>query len=211
VQKTAALRQGSDGEADLGPLIHGPQLGIIERHVADAQERGARVLAGGRKNPAFEGDYYEPTVLADVTQDMAIMREETFGPVLPILRVRDEAEAVHLANDSRYGLSANIWTRDKHKGTEIAKSLETGSAVVNDCMVTYGVAEAPFGGRKESGIGQVNGEIGLRSYCHAQSIVIDRFGGSDEFLWFPYTRQKGRLIRRALRWVWGTPLGRFLS
>ena len=211
VQKTAALRQGPDGEADLGPLIHGPQLAVIERHVADARERGARVLAGGRRNPAFEGHYYEPTVLADVTQDMAIMREETFGPVLPILRVRDEAEAIHLANDSRYGLSANIWTRDKHKGVELAKALEAGSAVVNDCMLTYAVAEAPFGGRKDSGVGQVNGEIGLRSYCHAQSILIDRFGRGDEFVWFPYTRRKGRLVRRVLRWMWGTPLGRYLS
>ena len=211
VQRTAELRQGPDGEADLGPLIHGPQLEIIERHVADARAGGARVLAGGRKNPAFEGTYYEPTVLADVTQDMAIMREETFGPVLPLLRVRDEAEALSLANDSRYGLGANVWTRDRHKGVELAKKVESGSVVVNDCMLTYGVAEAPFGGRKDSGIGQVNGETGLRSYCHAQSIVVDRFGGRDEFLWFPYTRRKGRLLGRALRWVWGTSLGRLLS
>jgi acyl-CoA reductase-like NAD-dependent aldehyde dehydrogenase len=211
VEQTAALRQGPEGEADVGPLIHGPQLDVVERHVADATNRGARVLAGGRRNPDFKGLFFEPTVLADVTQDMEIMREETFGPVLPILRVRDEAEAIRLANDSAYGLNANVWTRDKHKGTELAKSIEAGAAVVNDCMLTYGVAEAPFGGRKDSGVGQVNGEIGLRSYCHAQSILIDRFGAKNEFLWFPYTRRKGRLLRRALGWVWGTPLGRWLS
>ena len=211
VEKTSALRQGPDGEADVGPLIHGPQLDVVERHVADAVERGARVLAGGRRNPDFGGLYFEPTVLVDVSQDMDIMREETFGPVLPILRVRDEDEAIHLANDSRYGLNANIWTKDKHRGSELAKAIQSGSAVVNDCMLTYGVAESPFGGRKQSGIGQVNGEIGLRSYCHAQSILIDRFGAKNEFLWFPYTRRKGRWIQRALRWIWGTPLGRWLS
>ncbi len=211
VEETAALRQGPDGETDIGPLIHGPQRDIIDRHVADARAKGARVLAGGRANPAFGEGFYEPTVLADVTQDMEVMREETFGPVMPILRVRDEEEAVRLANDSHYGLNANIWTKDKRKGVELAKQLEAGSAVVNDCMLTYAVAEAPFGGRKDSGLGQVNGEIGLRSYCHAQSILIDRLGAKREFLWFPYSRRKGRWMQRALRWVWGTPLGRWLA
>ena len=211
VEKTAALRQGPEGETDIGPLIHGPQREVVERHVADARARGARVLAGGRANPAFGGVFYEPTVLVDVTQDMDVMREETFGPVLPIVRVRDEDEAIRLANDTRYGLNANVWTRDKRRGVALAKSLEAGSAVVNDCMLSYGVAESPFGGRKDSGIGQVNGEIGLRSYCHAQSILIDRVGAKREFLWFPYSRRKGRWMQRALRWVWGTPLGRWLA
>jgi len=211
VERTAALRQGPQGESDVGAVIHPPQLDVIEEHVADARAHGAKVLAGGRRNPAYEGLYYEPTVLSDVTQDMRVMREETFGPVLPILRVRDEEEALRLANDSCYGLNANVWTRDKRRGVELARRLQSGSAVVNDCMLTYGITEAPFGGRKHSGIGQVNGEIGLRSYCHAQSITVDRFGGKNEFLWFPYTARKRRLLRRLLRWVWGTPLSRFLS
>jgi acyl-CoA reductase-like NAD-dependent aldehyde dehydrogenase len=142
---------------------------------------------------------------------MQIMREETFGPVLPIMRVRDEDEALQLANDTRFGLNASVWTRDKRRGTELAKSIRAGCAVVNDCMVTYGIPESPFGGRGESGIGQVNGEAGLKSYCHAQSLVIDRFGAKQEFIWFPYTRRKGRWLGRVTRWVWGTPLGRLLS
>jgi len=150
-------------------------------------------------------------VLVDVDHDMAIMREETFGPVLPIMRVRDEEEALRLANDTRYGLNANVWTRDKRKGVELAKQIQAGSAVVNDCMLTYGITESPFGGRKESGIGQVNGEIGLRSYCYAQSIAIDRFGGRSEFLWFPYTARKAKALRRMMRLLWGSPLGRLLS
>ena len=192
-------------------MILAAQLEIVERHVQDAVARGARVLAGGRRNPTRPGLFFEPTVLVDVDHDMVVMREETFGPVLPIMRVRDEEEALRLANDTRYGLNANVWTRDKRKGVELAKPIQSGCAVVNDCMITYGITESPFGGRKESGIGQVNGEIGLRSYCHAQSIVVDRFGGKSELLWFPYTARKTRWLRRVMRFLWGTPLGRFLS
>jgi acyl-CoA reductase-like NAD-dependent aldehyde dehydrogenase len=211
VEKTGELRQGSEGESDVGPMIQAAQLEIVERHVQDAVARGARLLAGGRRNPAAKGLYFEPTVLVDVDHEMAIMREETFGPVLPIMRVRDEEEGLRLANDTRYGLNANVWTRDKRKGVELAKQIHSGSAVVNDCMLTYGITESPFGGRKESGIGQVNGEIGLRSYCYAQSIAVDRFGGRSEFLWFPYTARKTRVLRRMMRLLWGSPLGRLLS
>jgi acyl-CoA reductase-like NAD-dependent aldehyde dehydrogenase len=127
------------------------------------------------------------------------------------MRVRDEADAVAHANDTRYGLNASVWTRDKRKGTELAKAIEAGAVVVNDCMVTYGVTEAPFGGRKDSGIGQVNGEIGLRSYCHAQAILVDRFGGKAEAAWYPHTQKKLSRLKRMVRWLWGTPLGRLLS
>jgi acyl-CoA reductase-like NAD-dependent aldehyde dehydrogenase len=211
LEKTAALRQGAEGEFDVGPMIFADQLATVQRHVEDAVGKGAKVLAGGRRNPAWAGLFWEPTVLSNVTHDMAIMREETFGPVLPIMRVRDEDEALRLANDSPYGLNANVWTRDKRKGERIAKSLHSGAAVVNDCMLTYGVTESPFGGVKESGVGQVNGEIGLRAYCHAQSILIDRFGGRSEVLWYPYTEKKTGLLRRAMRLIWGTPLGRLFS
>jgi acyl-CoA reductase-like NAD-dependent aldehyde dehydrogenase len=211
LQETASLRQGADGEFDVGPMIWPAQLEVVEAHVRDAVSKGARVLAGGRRNPALEGLFYEPTVLADVTHDMEIMRRETFGPVLPIMRVRDETEALRLANDTSYGLNANVWTRDRRKGAEMAKQIVSGAVVINDCMTTYGVTEAPFGGRRESGIGQVNGEIGLRSYCHAQSILVDRFGSSSETLWYPYGTRKARRLARLMRTLWGTPLGRWLS
>ncbi len=211
VEKTAALRQGATGEFDVGPMIWPSQLETVERHVDDARSRGAKVLTGGRRNPDLPGLFYEPTVLTGVTQDMAVMREETFGPVLPVLRVRDEEEALRLANDSRYGLNANVWTRDRRKGERLAKAIQSGCAVVNDCMVTYGATESPFGGVKESGIGQVNGEAGLRGFSHAQSIIIDRFGASSEFLWYPYSARKLARLQRVMRWVWGTPLGRLLS
>jgi len=211
VERAGELRQGANGEFDVGSIILPRQLDIIESHVEDAVAQGARVLTGGRRNPNESGYFYEPTILVDVTQDMRVMREETFGPVLPIMRVPDEAEALRLANDSDYGLNANVWTRNKHKGTEMARSIDSGSVVVNDCMITYAVAESPFGGVKDSGIGRVNGAFGLRGYCEVQSILIDRVGGRSEALWFPYSQRTLSMIKRVIRFVWGTSLGRWLS
>jgi succinate-semialdehyde dehydrogenase/glutarate-semialdehyde dehydrogenase len=208
---TAGLRQGCEGEFDIGSVIWPQQLEVIETHMEDARAKGAKVLAGGRRNPDLPGHFYEPTVLADVDHDMAIMREETFGPILPIMRVEDEETALRLANDSRYGLNANVWTRDKRKGTELAKAIESGSAVVNDTMITYAVTEAPFGGVKDSGIGKVNGELGLKSYCRVQSILVHRFGGKSEPLWYPYSAGKLKLLQRLLRFIWGSSLGRLFS
>ncbi len=211
VELTSELRQGTGGEFDVGPMIWPEQLGIVERHVEDARAKGACVLTGGRRNPNYSGFFYEPTVLVDVDHGMDIMREETFGPVLPIMRVHDEEEALRLANATRYGLNASVWTRDKRRGFALAKSIESGCAVVNDCMTTYGVAEAPFGGIKESGIGRVNGEIGLRSYCHVKSILIERLGSKREAVWYPYSAQMAQRLKRIFRWLWGTPIGRLLS
>lgn len=211
VEKTAALRQGVGGEVDVGPLTFAPQLEVIERQVRDAVGSGARVLAGGRRNPHYAGIFYEPTVLVDVDPSMAVVQEETFGPVMPIMRVRDEEEGLRLANATRYGLGANVWTRDRRKGYRLARSIESGSAVVNDCMITYGVPESPFGGVKDSGVGQVNGEIGLRGFCHVQSILVDRWSGKTEPTWYPYTARRSRRLQRLVSWIWGTSIGRWLS
>ncbi|TDJ14622.1 MAG: aldehyde dehydrogenase family protein [Deltaproteobacteria bacterium] len=211
VELTSELRQGSSGEFDVGAIIWPGQIDIIESHVRDAVEKGARVLTGGRRNPNERGYFWEPTVLVDVDHDMAIMRDETFGPVLPIMRVTDENEALRLANETGYGLNANVWTKDKHRGFELARSIESGSVVVNDCMITYGVTESPFGGVKQSGIGRVNGEMGLKGYCNVQSIVIDRMGAKSEPLWYPYSNDKLGRMKKMMRFLWGTSLGRFLS
>jgi len=211
VERASRLRQGDHGEFDVGPLFCEPQLEVVEEHVRDAVARGARVLVGGRRNPDFGGLYFEPTVLVDVTHEMKVMREDTFGPVLPIMRVRDEEEAIARANDSRYGLSANVWTRDKEKGFEIAQRIDSGSVCVNDVAVTYAVAEAPFGGRKHSGIGLVNGESGLKSHCVAQPVVIDRFGGRRTARSYPRSFEKDAGLQRLIRFLFGTPFGRWLS
>jgi succinate-semialdehyde dehydrogenase/glutarate-semialdehyde dehydrogenase len=211
VERAARLRQGNRGEFDVGSLFWQRQLEIVEEHVQDAIARGATVRVGGRRNPDFDGLFFEPTVLVDVTHDMKVMREETFGPVLPIMRVRDEEEAIARANDSHYGLSANVWTRDKEKGFEIAQRIDSGSVCVNDMALMYGVAEAPFGGRKQSGIGQVNGEVGLKSYCVAQPVLISRFGGKRAARTYPYSFEKDAALQKLIRFLYGTPFGRWLA
>ena len=150
VERARELRQGDSGEYDVGAIFWDRQLEIVDRHVEDAKAKGARVLVGGRRNPDLKGLYYEPTVIVDVNHGMELMRDETFGPIVAIQRVADESEAVRLARESAYGLNGNVWTRDKDKGFEIAKQMETGAVCVNDMAVTYGVHEAPFGGRKAS-------------------------------------------------------------
>jgi len=212
VAETADLRQGAEGDFEIGAMIRSEQLAVVEAHVQDAVVRGARILAGGRRNPdCGPGLFFEPTVLVDVTHDMQVMREETFGPVLPIMRVRDISEALQLANASHYGLNANVWTKNRQRGVEIARAIDSGCVVVNDCMLTYGVTESPFGGVKQSGIGRVNGELGLKSFCSVQSILVDRLGSRREPFWFPYGARKSKLLKRVIGALWGGSLGRWIS
>jgi succinate-semialdehyde dehydrogenase/glutarate-semialdehyde dehydrogenase len=211
VERAAALRQGASGEFDVGAIFWDRQMDVIERHMEDAIERGATVRVGGRRNPELAGLYYEPTVLTDVDHDMLIMKEETFGPILPIMRVRDEEEALQLANDTRYGLSATVWSQDTYKAQELAKRLESGGVCINDMTMTYGCPEAPFGGLKESGVGQVNGESGLKSYCHALPILTDRFGGKQARSFYPYSSKKDAGLKRVISLVFDSPLRRFLG
>ncbi len=210
VGRVAELRQGVRGEFDVGAIFWPRQLEIIEEHVADARERGAKILTGGRRNPDLDGFFYEPTVLTDVDHSMKIMQHETFGPVLPIMRVANEEEAIELANDSAYGLGGCVWTRDNRKGIKIAQRMESGSVCVNDMTMTYGIQEAPFGGRKASGIGQVNGEAGLRGYCHAEPIVVDRRRGKMSASRYPYRAKSDAGLQKLMKLLWGTSLGRWL-
>jgi acyl-CoA reductase-like NAD-dependent aldehyde dehydrogenase len=211
VEKTKALRLGPGPEYDIGPMIWPRQIEIVERHVADAVKKGATVLTGGRRAEGKRGLFFEPTVIVDVTHEMEIMREETFGPVLALVRVRNEEEAIRLANDSSYGLSGTVWTKDAEKGLNLAKRVHSGSVCVNDTSITYGVPEAPFGGRKWSGLGQTNGEAGLKGFCFAQPVLLDRLGRKAEPVWYPYTADKLKMLKKAIRWIWGTPLRRLLS
>ena len=208
--ETKPLRVGGDGEFDIGPFIAENQIDIVERHVADAIEKGAKILTGGKRRQEAGKLFFEPTVVVDVTDDMLLMSEETFGPILPIVRVTSDAEALAHANRCRYGLSGNVWTKDAARAERLARRLEAGSVCVNDCAVTYGALELPFGGSKASGVGYANGEAGLRGYCQAVPIIVDRFGLKEEQVWFPYTAEKMNILQKSLHYLWGTKLGRWL-
>jgi acyl-CoA reductase-like NAD-dependent aldehyde dehydrogenase len=199
VERSSSLRQESDGEFEVGAITWPQQLDLIEEHVSDAVAKGAKVLVGGRRNPRLKGLYYEPTVLTNVTHDMLIMTEECMGPILPIMCVHDEEEAIRLANASDYGLGANVWTQDERKGMKIARRLNCGSVCINNTAITYGATEAPFGGWKNSGIGYVNGEIGLKSFCHIQPILTDLFGGAEVATRYPYSSQKEADMQNIIR------------
>jgi acyl-CoA reductase-like NAD-dependent aldehyde dehydrogenase len=207
VERVRALRVGANGpdaEIDFGAFTSPRQVEIVERHVADAVAKGARVLAGGARRGDGPGIFYEPTVLAGVDQSMLIMQEETFGPVIPVMAVRDAEEAVRLANDSRYGLSASVWTRDVERGTALAQRLDSGNACVNECLVSAGVPALPFGGVKQSGVGSRHGGAeGLRQFCVRQALLIERRRRKTEPAWFPYSTKRARQIERLMGLLYG--------
>ncbi len=187
-EKARRLRVGNgmDPETDVGPLIHERQLRIVEQHVSDAVARGARVLAGGSRLPELGANFYAPTVLADVNHEMRVMREETFGPVLPIMPFDADAEAVHLANDSEFGLAASIWTRHTGRGREMASHLQAGTVMINDVVTCFGISEAPHGGVKASGLGRTHGRMGLEEMVRVKYVAADRLPGLRKVWWYGY-------------------------
>ena len=174
----------------------------MEEHVNDAVKKGARLVAGGHRRDG-EGTYYEPTVLADVDHSMECMTEETFGPTLPIMKVRDTDEAMRLANDSPYGLQASVFTKDIGKGEAIARKLQAGAVVVNDCVANYSAFEAPMGGWKASGMGVRHGPEGIRKYTHRQTILLTRFAMKKDLYMFPYSKRTSEALLRLIKFLYG--------
>jgi acyl-CoA reductase-like NAD-dependent aldehyde dehydrogenase len=187
-----------------------PQVEVVERHVADAVAKGARVLVGGGRLDR-PGYWFAPTVLVDVDHTMDVMREETFGPVLPIMRTTSDEEAVALANDSRYGLNSSVWSADEDRAAELAARIEAGNVCINDCIVSYAVTGLPFGGVKESGIGRVHGAEGLREFTQVKSIMATRFRAPREPWWFPVPARLADLSIRTLRLRFGSTWRRRLG
>lgn len=186
--KTKQLRVGNgmDPHTDVGPMIREQQVRIVESHVEDAKARGARILSGGRRLQEIGINFYAPTVLAGVTQDMHIMRHETFGPVLPIMACDDDDHAVCLANDSEYGLAASVWTRDKKRGERLARRIHAGTVMVNDVVSCFGISEAPHGGVKASGVGRTHGRFGLDEMVRVKYLDMDRMPGMKKVWWHGY-------------------------
>jgi acyl-CoA reductase-like NAD-dependent aldehyde dehydrogenase len=192
-EKVDKVRVGGPEEhADMGPLTFSKQLHTIERHVASAIAAGARVVRGGQRVDR-PGQFYAPTLIADVKPDMELYCEETFGPVLPVTRVRDAEEAIRLANEHQYGLTGSVWTADVDRGLELASRMECGQVMVNDLVAIVGNPALPFGGVKNSGFGRYHGVEGILSFTHQKAIMVDRGKLDFEPIWFPYRDKYGAM------------------
>jgi acyl-CoA reductase-like NAD-dependent aldehyde dehydrogenase len=204
-QKVRGVRQGAPdgpGAVDIGAVTSPAQVDVIDGHVRDALDKGARALVGGHRGNG-PGDFYEPTLLVDVDHSMDVMTEETFGPTLPVMRVRDAAEGVRLANDTIYGLQASVWTKDVAEGERLARMIEAGVVTVNDAQVNYVALELPMGGWKASGLGARHGAEGIRKYTKRQALLITRFAPKRDLHMMPYKAGRTKLIERILRLVYG--------
>jgi acyl-CoA reductase-like NAD-dependent aldehyde dehydrogenase len=195
------LKVGSTPGLSMGPMTTTAQLSLVEEHLADAVSRGAVVVAGGgRTDPA--SNVLEPTVLTNLDPGSLVLTEETFGPLLPLIPVKDSEEAVLRANGGDFGLSASVWTRDRSRGLDMARRIRAGSVCVNDALVHYAIPGLPFGGVGKSGYGRSKGLDGLAALTRTRSVVTDWLGLKREPWWFPYSRASERLLRNVflLRW-----------
>jgi acyl-CoA reductase-like NAD-dependent aldehyde dehydrogenase len=197
VRETRRLHQtaGTDKTADVGSMSSERQLRVVERHVGQALDHGAVALTGGERLRDVPGPFYPPTVLTNVNHEMDVMREETFGPVLPIMTFKTEDEAVRLANDSQFGLTASVWTSSIPRGQRLAARVDAGTVMINEVLYTHGRAQAPWGGMTQSGLGRTHGRAGLLELVNAQHIHVNRLPFLPDLWWFNYTEEAGRLFR----------------
>jgi len=195
VARAKRLTQKTDGDtaADLGRMTTEFQVAIVKRHVDEAVSRGARRLTG----EGWDGKnaLIPPLILDNVADGASVLKEETFGPVIPIVPFDGEAQALALANDSPFGLSASVWTKDTARAERLVAGLKVGNVSVNNVMLTEGNPWLPFGGVGSSGFGRTKGVTGLRELTNVKSVLYDKNAKKFEANWFPYTREKYRLFR----------------
>ena len=208
VEGARRLRVGDplSWETEIGPMVSAEQFEIVRELVEDAVESGASLHCGGPvPAPAgLSGAFYGPTVLTGVTHQMRIMREEIFGPVLPIMVVDSEDEAVALANDSQFGLGASVWTSDRSKGERISRELEAGMVWINDHMFSHGACQCAWGGVKDSGLGRTHSKFGLYECVNIKLRVWEPSALRDPW-WHPYDETLGRALRQTATVLYGRP------
>jgi len=201
VKETQLLKQdkASTANVDVGAMTNERQLQIVEDHIGDAVERGAQVRTGGHRLNDSRGWFHQPTVMTGVDHSMKLMRDETFGPVLPIMTFKTDDEAIRLANDSIYGLTASVFTGDLARGKRIAEKIDAGTVMINEVVYTHAVAQTPWGGVKQSGYGRTHGGQGLLELVSAQHVHVNAMPRLPDVWWFPYTKRAGKLFRSFAR------------
>ncbi|MBX7255276.1 MAG: aldehyde dehydrogenase family protein [Candidatus Hydrogenedentes bacterium] len=185
---TFASKPDDQGDLDVGTMTTESQLTTLDEHLQDAIDKGATILAGGPRKPG--SSIFPPTVLADANNSMKAVTDETFGPLLPIMKFSTEEEAIALANDSPYGLSASVWSKDLERAQRVARKIVTGNVSINNVMATEGNSGLPFGGVKDSGFGRYKGPYGLYTFSNVKSILVDKQSAKLEPNWYPYTKEK---------------------
>jgi acyl-CoA reductase-like NAD-dependent aldehyde dehydrogenase len=204
INENIRLGPGSLSNTTMGAITTPSQLKIIAAQVHEAVDQGARVIIGGKTVKDRAGQFYLPTLITDVTPEMSIVKDETFGPVIAVIPVDSEAEALALANSSVYGLTGSVWTGDKTRGVALARKLNVGNASVNDHAMSASVPNLPWGGNGHSGYGRTRGDEGLLEMTTTQALSVERIVPlPTEFFWYPYTPTKLGLLRRALRFLYG--------
>ncbi|MEA2405239.1 MAG: hypothetical protein QOE08_1886 [Thermoleophilaceae bacterium] len=201
IEGAKKLRLGDpmDWDVEVGPMVSMDQFELVRELVDDAVANGATLHCGG---PVDDGPYYEPAVLTDVTHDMRIMREEIFGPVVPIVEVADEEEAIRLANDSEFGLGTSVWTCDRDKGRRIARRIETGMVWINDHMYSHGAIQTPWGGAKHSGIGRAHSRFGFYECVNVKHVAWEP-SRLRNFWWHPYDESMGSALHASAQLLYG--------
>lgn len=190
VRQVNLLKQedSSSRDNDLGPMIVPMQVEIVAKHVADAEARGAKILTG--KDWDRKSNLIPPMVLTDVPEDALAANEETFGPTIPVFPFATEEEVIGRANQSVYGLTASVWSKDMDRARRVSAALECGGVSINNVMATESTAELPFGGVKSSGFGRHKAEEGLHGFCNVKSVIVDKDGDKLEANWYPLTEAK---------------------
>jgi len=210
VEQVQRIKQETDvdGDADVGAMTTDFQIEIVRKQLEDARNKQAEVISIPWDN---ESKLLPPAIIDNVSEGMEFMKDETFGPLLPLLPFSTEEEAISLANNSPYGLSASVWSKDLKQADRVARSIVTGNVSINNVMLTEGNPALPFGGIKNSGFGRYKGEIGLHSFCNVKSVLIDSDSSKIESNWFPYTRKKYELFSDLTVNLFSNGLGSFIK